>query len=201
MTRGVYLIVPRNMTQACGFYNTMIESDDSAIVIECLKKYETKEEMPKNIEKIKIPIGSPEILKNGNDITIVTYGYMCDIIIESSKLLESINISCEIIDVQTILPFDINQKILKSIKKTKKVIFIDEDVPGGTTAYMMQKIIEEQKSYNYLEINPTTLTSKPHRPAYSNDGEYFSKPNTELIFEKIYNIMSESNPKKFNSIY
>ena len=118
-----------------------------------------------------------------------------------SWILESINISCEIIDVQTILPFDINQKILKSIKKTKKVIFIDEDVPGGTTAYMMQKIIEEQKSYNYLEINPTTLTSKPHRPAYSNDGEYFSKPNTELIFEKIYNIMSESNPKKFNSIY
>jgi 2-oxoisovalerate dehydrogenase E1 component len=198
--RGIYLLVPRNMTQAAGFYNTMLQSDDPAIIIECLNGYRLKERIPNNIGEFTVPLGVPEILREGDDVTVVTYGSMCRIVLEAAELLESVGISCEVIDVQTLLPFDIHHSIVESVKKTNRVVFADEDVPGGASAYMMQKVLEEQDAYRYLDAKPVTITAKEHRPAYASDGDYFSKPNTEEVFDRIYALMRESNPGKYPAV-
>jgi 2-oxoisovalerate dehydrogenase E1 component len=199
--RGVYIISPRNMTQAAGFYNTMLKSDDPSIIIECLNGYRLKERLPDNIGEFTIPLGVPDILREGTDVTVVTYGSMCRIVMEAAEDLERFGISCEVIDVQTLLPFDIHESILKSIKKTNRIVFADEDVPGGATGFMMQKVLEEQGAYNYVDSKPVTVTAKEHRPAYASDGDYFSKPNVEDVFEKVYNLMGEVEPSKFSPLY
>lgn len=196
--RGMYLCVPRNMTQAAGFYNTLVEGNDPALVIEPLKGYNVKEKMPANIGRYKVPLGVPEILREGRDVTVVTYGWNSHHAIKAARLLQSSkDISLEVIDVQTLLPFDVNQIILESIKKTNKVVFMDEDVPGGATAYMMQKVLVEQNAFYYLDTAPRTLSAMEHRPAYGIDGEYFSKPNVEKLFRNVYEMMGEINPKKY----
>lgn len=195
--RGVYIISPRNMTQAAGFYNTMLRSDDPSIIIECLNGYRLKERLPDNIGEFIVPLGTPEILKQGTDITIVTYGSMCRIVMDAAEDLERLGISCEVIDVQTLLPFDIHHSILESVKKTNRIVFADEDVPGGATSFMMQKVLEEQGAYSYIDSKPVTITGKEHRPAYASDGDYFSKPNPEDVFEKVYAIMEEVDPLRF----
>jgi pyruvate/2-oxoglutarate/acetoin dehydrogenase E1 component len=199
--RGIYVLVPRNMTQAAGFYNTMLRSDDPAIIIECLNGYRLKEKLPDNVSEFTIPLGTPEILRQGSDITIVTYGSMCRIVIDAAAELEKAGISCEVIDVQTLLPFDRHHSIVESLKKTSRVVFADEDVPGGATSYMMQKVLEEQNGYQYLDSKPITITGKEHRPAYASDGDYFTKPGVEEIFEKVYAIMRDTDPGKFPSLY
>jgi pyruvate/2-oxoglutarate/acetoin dehydrogenase E1 component len=196
--RGVYLCVPRNLTQAAGFYNTLLEGNDPALVIEPLKGYNVKEKMPANIGKYKIPLGVPEILRTGTDVTIVTYGWNSHHAIKAARLLARFKgISAEVIDVQTLMPFDINHVILESVKKTNKVIFVDEDFPGGASAYMMQKVLEEQKAFDYLDTAPRTLPAQEHRPAYGIDGEYFSKPNVEKLFRAVYEMMRETDEKRF----
>lgn len=199
--RGIYLLTPRNMTQAAGFYNTMLQSDDPALIIECLNGYRLKEKMPENIGEFTVPLGEPEIIRNGGDVTIVTYGSMCRVVMDAAAELQKVGISCEVIDVQTLLPFDIHHTIVESLKKTNRVVFADEDVPGGASAFMMQKVLEEQNGYNYLDSKPLTISAKEHRPAYASDGDYFSKPNVEEIFDKVYEIMAEYNPTTFPSLY
>jgi pyruvate/2-oxoglutarate/acetoin dehydrogenase E1 component/TPP-dependent pyruvate/acetoin dehydrogenase alpha subunit len=198
--RGMNVLVPRNMTKAAGFYNTLLESDDPAIVVECLNGYRLKEKLPSNLSQIRTPIGIPEITQSGTDITIVTYGSTWRIVNAAAKELQKIGISCEVIDVQSLLPFDVNHKIVESIAKTNKVLFVDEDVSSGATAYMMQKVVEEQKAYFHLDCQPQTLSAKDHRPAYGEDGDYFSKPNSDDVFDKVYSIMNEYNPSKFTTI-
>jgi 2-oxoisovalerate dehydrogenase E1 component len=199
--RGVYVCVPRNMTQAAGFYNTLFEAEDSALVIEPLNGYRLKEQRPDNIGEFKVPLGVPEILEKGSDITLVTYGSCVKIAQDAVKQLKEFNVSVELIDVQTLLPFDKNKIILESLKKTNKIVFFDEDVPGGATAFMLQKVIEEQGGFKYLDTEPKTLTGAEHRPAYGTDGDYFSNPNAENVFEIIYDTMHEYNPVKFPNIY
>lgn len=199
--RGVHVCVPRNMTKAAGFYNTLLESDEPALVIEPLNGYRLKEKLPDNLGEFKTPLGIPEILEEGKDITLVTYGSCVRIAEDAVKQLNDFDISVELIDVQTLLPFDVNQMIVESVKKTGRVVFFDEDVPGGATAFMMQKVLEEQKAYFYLDSEPRTITGREHRPAYGSDGDYFSNPNAEDVFEVIYEIMRESNPVKYPSIY
>lgn len=195
--RGMHVCVPRNMMVAAGFYNTLLESDDPALVVECLNGYRSKENMPTNLGEYKIPLGIPEITREGSDITLVSYGSTFNICSEVAKQLAEVDISVELIDVQTLLPFDINHAIVESIKKTNRVIFVDEDVPGGATAFMLDKVMVEQEAYKYLDSKPVTLASKAHRPAYGSDGDYFSKPNMETIFEAVYEIMHEANPAKY----
>lgn len=199
--RGVYVLVPRNMTQAAGFYNTMLKSDDPAIIIESLNGYRLKEKMPSNLGEYTVPLGVPEVLREGDDITIVTYGSMCRIVMDAAEQLQEVGISCEVIDVQTLIPFDRNHLIVESVKKTNRVIFTDEDVPGGASAYMLQKVLEEQNAYRYLDARPVTIPGKAHRPAYASDGDYFSKPNTEDIFDAAYAMMHEADPDNFPELY
>ena len=199
--RGIHVLVPRNMTKAAGFYNTLLETDEPALVIECLNGYRLKEKMPTNLGEFKTPIGVVETIKTGTDITIVSYGSTLRIIEQAAKELLEAGIDVEIIDAQSLLPFDINHDCLKSIIKTNRLLVIDEDVPGGASAYILQKIIEEQNGYEHLDSQPQTLTSKPHRPAYGTDGDYFSKPSVEDVFEKVYAIMHEAKPEKFPSLY
>ncbi len=199
--RGIHVLVPRNMTQAAGFYNTMLASDDPALIIEPLNAYRLREKLPENIGNFRVPLGKPEILQQGKDITLVTYGACVRIAEDAVKQLNEFNIEVELIDVQSLLPFDINHTISESLKKTNRILFFDEDVPGGATAYMMQKVIEEQKGYYYLDSEPRTLSAKAHRSAYSTDGDYFSNPNAEDVFETVYNIMHESNPSKYPKIF
>ena len=198
--RGMHVLVPRNMTKAAGFYNTLLASDEPAIVIECLNGYRLKEKLPANLGEFTTPVGIPEVTKQGTDITLVTYGSTWRVVTEAAKELEKVEISCEVIDVQSLLPFDVNHSIVESLKKTNKVLFIDEDVSAGATAFMMQKVIEEQKGYFHLDSEPRTLSAKDHRPAYGEDGDYFSKPNTDDIFESVYAIMHEHNPTKYPSL-
>lgn len=198
--RGMLVLVPRNMVQAAGFYNTLFKSDDPALVIECLNGYRLKEKLPDNVGEFCIPIGEPEILQEGNDVTIVTYGSMCRVVMEAVEELDKKGISCEVIDVQSLLPFDIHHTIVASLKKTNRIVFADEDVPGGATAFMMQQVFEVQKGYQYLDSAPLTITAKEHRPAYGSDGDYFSKPNPEEIFESVYEMMCESQPQRFPSL-
>jgi len=199
--RGIYVCVPRNLTAAAGFYNTLLNSDDCALIIEPLNGYRKKEKMPTNIGEFRIPLGVPEIVKEGNDITLVSYGSTFNICIEAAQQLAESGISVELIDVQTLLPFDIHHVIVESLKKTNRLLIVDEDVPGGASAFILDKIMVEQKGYYHLDSEPVTLTSKEHRPAYGSDGDYFSKPSLEDIFETAYNMMHDSDPEKFPSIY
>jgi 2-oxoisovalerate dehydrogenase E1 component len=192
--RGVYVCSPRDMTQAAGFYNTLLEGNDPAIVIEPLNGYRLKERLPDNIGEFRIQIGIPEIINPGSDLTIVTYGSTVKVALEAVKQLEKHDISVELIDVQTLVPFDRNKMILESIKKTNRILFLDEDVPGGTTAFMMQEVLEKQGAWQYLDSAPKTLTGKEHRPAYTTDGDYFSKPSSEDIFDVVYGMMKEAKP-------
>ncbi|MDA3822475.1 MAG: thiamine pyrophosphate-dependent enzyme [Bacteroidales bacterium] len=199
--RGIYVCVPRDMTQAAGMYNTLLEADDPALVIEPLKGYGLKEPEPANMGEFRIPLGKPEILSEGKDLTLVTYGSCVRIAERAVEQLKEFNISVELIDVQTLLPFDLDGTIGKSVAKTNKVVFFDEDVPGGATAFMMKNVLEDQKAYYHLDSEPRTLTAHEHRPAYSSDGDYFSNPNIEDVFEMIYGIMHEYSPDKYPEIY
>jgi pyruvate/2-oxoglutarate/acetoin dehydrogenase E1 component/TPP-dependent pyruvate/acetoin dehydrogenase alpha subunit len=189
--RGMYILVPRNMVQAVGMYNTLLRSNDPALMIECLNGYRLKEKLPENLLEFTVPFGIPEIIREGTDITIVSYGATLRIVQNAADMLEAFNISCEIIDVQTLLPFDINHKILESLKKTSRILFADEDVPGGAAAFMFNKVMEEQGGYRYLDAKPRTITAKAHRPAYGSDGDYFSKPNAEEIEAVIKEMIKE----------
>lgn len=199
--RGVNVLVPRNMTQAAGFYNTMIRSDEPALIIEPLNGYRLKEKKPANIGEYTTPVGVPEILQEGPDLTLVTYGSCVRIAQDAAEQLKQFNVDVELIDVQSLLPFDVNHSIVKSLKKTNKIVFFDEDVPGGATSFMMQKVLEDQKGYRYLDAEPLTVTARSHRPAYSTDGDYFSNPNAEDVFEAVYNMMHEYNPAKYPRIF
>ena len=199
--RGIHVLVPRNMTKAAGFYNTLLQGDDPALVIECLNGYRLKEELPSNFGEFTTPIGVVENIRQGKDITVVSYGSTLRIVKEVANELMQIGIDIEIIDAQSLLPFDINHDTLKSLAKTNRLLIVDEDVPGGASAYLLQQIIEEQDGYQYLDSKPATLTAKAHRPAYGSDGDYFSKPSAEDIFEKIYEMMHEAYPNKFKSLY
>ena len=198
--RGIYVLVPRNFVEAVGMYNTLLSSDEPGIIIEPLNAYRLKENLPINLSKIKVELGFPSVIRKGNDITVVTYGSMCRIALEAIYQLEEVGISCELIDVRTLLPFDKKKIILSSLKKTNRIVFVDEDVSGGATAFMMQNIIEKQNGYYFLDSKPITIHSKDHRPAYSTDGDYFSKPNCEDIFNKIYNLFSELDPRSYPKI-
>lgn len=195
--RGIHICVPRNLTDAAGFYNTLLQGDDPALVIEPLKAYRLKEKLPSNLSEFTVPLGIPKIVHEGSDLTIVSYGSTLNIAESTLPELGELGISAELIDVRTLLPFDRENIILESLKKTNRILFLDEDVPGGATAYMMHHVIDKNEGYYYLDSEPKCLTSKPHRPAYASDGDYFSKPNAEDILETVYGIMSEVNPEKF----
>jgi pyruvate/2-oxoglutarate/acetoin dehydrogenase E1 component len=189
------------MTQAAGFYNLFLESDDPALIIEPLNGYRLKEKLPENLSEFKVQVGIPEKIEEGFDVTLVTYGSCVRIAQDAVKQLREFSISVDLIDVQTLLPFDINHTIVESLKRTNKIVFFDEDVPGGATAFMMQKVLEEQKGYYLLDAEPRTVTAKEHRAAYSTDGDYFSNPNAEDVFDAVYNLMHESNPVKYPKIF
>jgi len=197
LLRGIHILVPRNMTKAAGFYNTLLESDEPALIIECLNGYRLKEKLPTNLGEFKTPIGVVETVKEGNDITLVSYGSTLRIVEQVAKELLEVDIDAEVIDVQSLLPFDINHDIVKSVEKTNRLMVIDEDIPGGASAYIMQEILEKQNAYRHLDSKPETLTAKEHRPAYGTDGDYFSKPSAEDIFEKVYSVFHEVNPEKY----
>ncbi|WP_234735222.1 alpha-ketoacid dehydrogenase subunit alpha/beta [Tellurirhabdus bombi] len=199
--RGVHVLVPRNMTQAAGFYNTLLKGDDPGLLIECLNGYRLKERLPENLDEFCVPLGVPEIIREGSDVTVVTYGSMCRIVLEAAEQLEAMGINIEVIDVQSLLPFDVHHSIVESIQKTNRVIFADEDFPGGASAYMMQKVVEEQNAYRWLDSPPRTLSAQAHRPAYGSDGDYFSKPSTEDVFDLVYSLMQECDPARFPELY
>ena len=200
LLRGIHILVPRNMTKAAGFYNTMLASDEPALIVECLNGYRLKEKLPNNLGEFKTPIGVVETIREGKDITLVSYGSTLRIIEDAAELLSEIGIDCEIIDVQSLLPFDLNHDIVKSVAKTNRLLVIDEDVPGGASSYIIQQIVEKQNAYIHLDSKPQTLTAKAHRPAYGTDGDYFSKPSVDDVFDKVYSIFNEVNPKQFPSM-
>lgn len=197
LLRGIYILVPRNMTKAAGFYNTLLETDEPALVIECLNGYRLKEKMPNNLGDLRTPIGVVETIKDGSDITLVSYGSTIRIVEEAAKELQQAGINAEIIDVQSLLPLDIDHDMVKSLAKTNRLLVIDEDVPGGASSYILNHIVEEQGGYKHLDSKPQTLTSMAHRPPYGSDGDYFSKPSVEDVYEKVYAIMNEADPKRF----
>lgn len=199
--RGMHVCVPRNLTHAAGFYNTLIKGDDPALVIEPLNGYRSKEKMPANLGEFTIPLGVPEVVAEGDDVTIVTYGSTCNLAAQAVSQLTEVGISVELIDVRTLLPFDVNQMIADSVAKTNRLVVVDEDVPGGASAYILQEILENQGAYFQLDSQPVTLTAKAHRPAYGTDGDYFSKPSIEDIFDTVYNVMNEFDPETYPSIY
>ncbi len=201
LVRGMHVCVPRNMTQAAGFYNTLLRAEDPAIVIEVLNGYRTKEKLPSNIGEMTLPLGVPEVLRQGSDVTLVSYGATLKIVIEAVELLSRAGIDAEVIDVQTLLPFDVRGVIAESVRKTNRVAFIDEDVPGGATAYMLQQVVERDRAYEWLDSEPRTIAAKEHRPAYGSDGDYWSKPNRETIFAGVYDLMHESNPRKYPKLF
>lgn len=200
LVRGINVLVPRNMTKAAGFYNTMLESDEPSLIVECLNGYRLKEKLPSNLGEFRTPVGQVETIRDGQDITVVSYGSTLRIIEQAAEELAEIGIDIELIDVQSLSPFDLNHDIVKSVEKTNRLLVIDEDVPGGASAFILQKIIDEQNAYQYLDSKPQTLTAKEHRPAYGTDGDYFSKPSAEDVFEKVYAIMHEFNPQEFPAI-
>lgn len=201
LTRGMHVLVPRNMTQAAGFYNTLLQGDDPALVVEVLNGYRLKERKPDNIAEFTVPLGVPEIMRPGKDVTVVTYGALVRIALEAAEKLAQVGIDAEIIDVQSLTPFDRNGSIVESLKKTSRVLFLDEDMPGGTTAYMMQQVLEVQQGYQWLDSQPRTLSAANHRPAYGADGNYYSKPNVESIFDAVYDLMHESNPSRYPGLH
>ena len=201
LVRGMHMLVPRDMTRAAGFYNTLLLAEEPALVIEVLNGYRIKERLPDNIGELTVPLGVPEVIRPGGDVTLVTYGACCRIAVEAAELLAKVGIEIEVIDVQSLLPFDLPGVILESLKKTSRILFVDEDVPGGTTAYMLQQVLERQGGYQWLDAAPRTLPAQPHRPAYGSDGDYWSKPNREAIFETVYELMHEAQPAKYPIFY
>ena len=201
LLRGMNILVPRNMTKAAGFYNTLLECDEPALVIENLNGYRLKEKLPNNLGDFKTPIGVVETIKEGTDITVLSYGSTLKIVQDVVKDLQQVDIDIEIIDAQSLLPFDINHDVVKSIEKTNRLLIIDEDVPGGATSYLLNEILEKQNAYEYLDSKPITISAKEHRAAFGTDGDYFSKPNAEDIFETIYKMMHEVNPTKYKKLY
>ena len=197
LIRGIHVLVPRNMTKAAGFYNTLLDSDEPALVVECLNGYRLKEKLPNNIGEFKTPIGVVETIREGDDITLISYGSTLRLVEKAAKELQVVGIDAEIIDVQSLLPFDLNHDIVKSIAKTNRVMVIDEDVKGGASAYILNEILNTQDAFQYLDSAPKTLAAKPHRPAYGTDGDYFSKPSAEDIFEAIYDVMHELSPADY----
>lgn len=197
LVRGIHVLVPRNMTKAAGFYNTLMAADEPGLIVECLNGYRLKEKMPDNLGEFRVPIGVVETIKEGSDITLVSYGSTLRLVEEAAKDLQTLGIEVEIIDIQSLLPFDIHHDIVKSVAKTNRLLVIDEDVPGGASAYILQQIVDVQNGYQYLDSKPETLSAKAHRPAYSTDGDYFSKPSTEDIVEKVYVMMHETHPLKY----
>lgn len=197
LVRGMYVLVPRDMTRAAGFYNTLIKCDEPAIVVEVLNGYRVKERLPENIGEITLPLGIPDVIREGKDVTIVTYGACCRIVMDAADKLSKIGIEAEVVDIQSLMPFDLHGKIVESLKKTNRILFVDEDVPGGTSAYMMQEVIEKQGGYFHLDSPARTLSAKAHRPAYGSDGDYWSKPNPETVFDAIYEMMYEVNPSQY----
>lgn len=197
LVRGMRIMVPRDMTRAAGFYNTMLLSDEPGLIVEVLNGYRLKEKLPDNIGSFTVPLGVPEVLRPGRDITLVTYGACCRVALEAAALLDRVNVDVEVVDVQTLLPFDCHGRILESLKKTNRILFVDEDVPGGTSAYMLQEVIEKQGGYHWLDSEPRTLPGQPHRPAYGTDGDYWSKPNVEQIFDVVYDLMNEVDPARY----
>jgi pyruvate/2-oxoglutarate/acetoin dehydrogenase E1 component/TPP-dependent pyruvate/acetoin dehydrogenase alpha subunit len=201
LVRGMHVCVPRNMTQAAGLYNTLLQAEDPAIVVEVLNGYRTKEKLPSNISDFTVPLGVPEVIRQGRDVTLVSYGATLKVVMEAVELLAQTGIDAEVIDVQTLLPFDVRGIIAESLKKTNRVVFIDEDVPGGASAYMMQNVLERDHGYDWLDSEPRTIAAKEHRPSYGSDGDYWSKPNRETIFSGVYDLLHESNPRKYPKIF
>ncbi|SFN58824.1 alpha-ketoacid dehydrogenase subunit alpha/beta [Salegentibacter flavus] len=197
LVRGIYVLVPRNMTKAAGFYNSLLEQDTPALLVECLNGYRLKEKMPENLAEIRTPFGKVETVKEGKDITLVSYGSTLRIVEQTAHELEEFGINAEVIDIQSLLPFDLDHDIVKSVEKTNRLLVIDEDVPGGASAFILDKVLNEQNAYRFLDSKPDTLTAKEHRPAYGTDGDYFSKPSSDDIFEKVYSIFHEVNPEKY----
>ncbi len=197
LVRGIYVLVPRNMTQAAGFYNTLLLGEEPALVVETLNAYRNKEKLPLNISELTVPLGQPEILRSGVDVTLVTYGACCQICLRAAEALSNMGIEAEVIDVQSLLPFDLNGQIAQSLQKTGRVVFVDEDVPGGATAYMLQEVLEKQAGFSWLDSAPRTITGKTHRTAYGSDGDFWCKPNPEQIFDSVYSMMHEANPTKY----
>ena len=200
LVRGMFVCVPRDMTRAAGFYNTLLRADDPAIVVEVLNGYRTKEKLPSNISEFTLPLGVPEVIRGGSDITLVSYGATLKIVMEAAELLAQNGIDAEVIDVQTLLPFDTRGAIVESLKKTSRIAFIDEDVPGGATAFMMQNVLERDHGYDWLDSEPRVIAAKAHRPSYGSDGDYWSKPNRESIFQSVYDLMHEANPRRYKKI-
>jgi pyruvate/2-oxoglutarate/acetoin dehydrogenase E1 component len=196
----MHVLVPRDMTRAAGFYNTLVKSDEPALIVEVLNGYRVKERLPDNIGEMTVPLGAPEILREGKDVTVATYGACCRIAVDAAEKLSKVGIEAEIIDVQSLLPFDLHGKIVESLKKTNRIVFLDEDVPGGTSAYMMREVIEKQGGYYHLDSEPRTLSGTDHRPAYGSDGDYWSKPNAEAIFDTVYAMMNEVDPAMYPKI-
>jgi len=201
LLRGINILVPRNLTQAAGFYNTVIQSDEPALIIETLNGYRLKEKMPANLGEFKVPVGKIEVLKTGKDISLVSYGSTLRLVQQAANELKEVGIDAEVIDIQSLIPFDLSHEIVKSLQKTNRILVIDEDVPGGASSYIMNKILNEQQGWKFLDSQPQTLTAKEHRPAYGHDGDYFSKPSTEDIFEKVYEIMNEAHPNKYPDLF
>jgi pyruvate/2-oxoglutarate/acetoin dehydrogenase E1 component len=197
LVRGMNVLVPRDMTRAAGFYNTLLKSDDPAILVEVLNGYRVKERLPDNIGEFTVPLGVPEVIREGKDVTIVTYGACCRIAVDAAEKLSKAGIAVEVVDVQSLLPFDIQRRIVQSLKKTNRILFLDEDVPGGTSAYMMQEVIEKQGGYYHLDSEPRTLSGTAHRPAYGSDGDYWSKPSAETVFDVVYEMMNELDPQHY----
>ena len=201
LLRGMHVCVPRNMTQAAGFYNTLLRGDDPAVVVEVLNGYRTKERLPSNVGEMTLPLGVPEVLKEGKDVTLVSYGATLKVVMEAVELLTKSGIDAEVIDVQTLLPFDVRGIVAESVKKTNRVVFIDEDVPGGASAFMQQQVVERDRAYEWLDSEPRTIAAKDHRPSYGSDGDYWSKPNRETIFAGVYDLMREASPRRFPKIW
>ncbi|USL95565.1 transketolase [Riemerella anatipestifer] len=200
LSKGILVLVPRNLTKAAGFYNTMLQSDEPAVIVECLNGYRLKEKQPDNLGEFTVPVGKIEVTKEGADVTLVTYGSTWRVVMEAAKELEQLGISAEVIDVQSLIPFDLEHEIAKSVQKTNRLVVIDEDVEGGTSAFILQQILEKQKAFRYLDSDPVTITAKNHRPAYASDGDYFSKPSVDDIVEEVYAVFHETNPNKFPKI-
>jgi pyruvate/2-oxoglutarate/acetoin dehydrogenase E1 component len=200
LVRGMHVLVPRDMTRAAGFYNTLLKAEEPAILVEVLNGYRVKERMPSNIGDLTVVPGLPEVLREGRDATMVTYGACVRIVLEAAEKLAGVGIEAEVVDVQSLLPFDIHGKIGESLRKTGRILFVDEDVPGGTTAYMLQEVIEKQGGYAWLDSAPRTLSGTAHRPAYGTDGDYWSKPNAEAIFDAVYGMMHEAKPAQYPEI-
>ena len=200
LLRGMHLLVPRNMTQAAGFYNTLLRGDDPALVVEVLNGYRLREQLPQNLGEFTVPLGVPDVLRPGDDVTLVTYGACCRIALEAATQLEALDIAVEVIDVQSLLPFDLNHRLVESLKKTGRIVFLDEDVPGGASSYMLQQVLEVQGGYYWLDSAPHTITAQPHRPAYGSDGDYFSKPNVEDVVDIVYRLMHESDPQRYRAL-